>query len=72
MYNLQWMDGFENQIIKGLLNWKESFYDKSNVKNTHLRYLGVQIQPCFGVVYHELTTLRQAYFEGAALAVRAK
>ena len=28
------------------------------------RYLGVQ--QCFGVVYHELTTLRQVYFARAA------
>ena len=31
-------------------------------------YLGVQ--QCFGVVYHELTTLRQVYFTRAALAAR--
>ena len=30
------------------------------------------IQQCFGVVYHELTTLRRVYFARAALAVRAK
>ena len=30
------------------------------------------VQQCFGVVYHELTTLRQVYFARAALAVRAK
>ena len=33
-------------------------------------YLGVQ--QCFGVVYHELTTLRQVYFARAVLAGRAK
>ena len=33
-------------------------------------YLGVQ--QCFGVVYHELTTLRWVYFARAALAARAK
>ena len=33
-------------------------------------YLGVQ--PCFGVVYHELTTLRRVYFAKPALAARAK
>ena len=30
------------------------------------------VQQCFGVVYHELTTLRRVYFARAALAVRAK
>ena len=35
------------------------------------RFLG--IQQCFGVVYHELTTLRQVYFARAsALAAREK
>ena len=39
--------------------------------NLHLGlYLGVE--QCFGVVYHELTTLRQVYFARAALAGRAK
>ena len=33
-------------------------------------YLGVQ--QCFGVVYHELTMLRRAYFVRTALAARAK
>ena len=35
-----------------------------------LGYLGVQ--QCFGVLYHELTTLRRVYFASAALAARAK
>ena len=30
------------------------------------------VQQCFGVVYHELTTLRRVYFARAALAAQAK
>ena len=30
------------------------------------------VQQCFGVVYHELTTLRRVYFARVALAARAK
>ena len=33
-------------------------------------YLGVQ--QCFGVVYHELTTLRRVYFARTALAARTQ
>ena len=29
------------------------------------------VQQCFGVVYHELTTLRRVYFERVALAAQA-
>ena len=49
------------------------YYAENPIKIEHTvpeMYLGVQ--QCFGVVYHELTTLRRVYFARAALAVRAK
>ena len=38
----------------------------------HVVNIDLGVQQCFGVVYHELTTLRRVYFARAALAVRAK
>ena len=40
------------------------------IEFSHMKELGVQ--QCFGVVYHDLTTLRRVYFGRAALAARAK
>ena len=45
-------------------------YNKYILEPILSTYLG--IQQCFGVVYHEFTTLRRVYFARAALAVRGK
>ena len=37
-----------------------------------LNVVHLGIQQCFGVVYHELTTLRRVYFARVALGAQAK
>ena len=51
-------------MVRPLTKFEEDTFDIED------KQLGVQ--QCFGVVYHELTTLRWVYFARAALAAQAK
>ena len=60
------------QTMTDCRDFEDRLAPRNREKLCEMATVDLGVQQCFGVVYHELTTLRRFYFARAALAVRAK